>query len=185
MRISLGGVMLMALAAAAVAFAAAPWFAFRSLRDAARSGDVEALAQLVDYPAVRRDLAAQLSGLPMPSQPAPTLWTNPIGAIKDAFTPKPPEPPRVERYVSPPGLAALADGLTPGANLPPVDKEPFPMVAFWGPSRCRITVADPAAPEHKTGFTFTRRGVFEWKLARIELPGRKAQAASGKQGTNK
>jgi len=183
MRISLGGVLLLALAAAAVAFAAAPWFAFRSLRDAARSGDVEALSELVDYPAVRADLAAQLSGQPLPSTPAPSLWTNPIGAIKDAFTPKPPEPPRVERYISPAGLTALADGVTPGANLPPADKEPFPMVAFWGPSRCRITVADPAVPDRKTGFTFTRRGVFDWKLARIELPGGKAKAASGDEGT--
>ncbi len=37
MRISLGGVVLLALAAGAIAFAAAPWFAFRSFRDAART----------------------------------------------------------------------------------------------------------------------------------------------------
>ena len=182
MRISLGGVVLLALAAGALAFAAAPWFAFRSLRDAARTGDTEALAQIVDYPAVRKDLAAQLAGRAPPA-PAPSVWTDPLGALKDAFTPEPPEPPQVERYVSPKGLAALSDGLRPGSALPAPDREPFPMVAFWGPSRCRITVADPAVPDRKTGFTFTRRGVFDWKLARIELPGGKAKAASGDEGT--
>ncbi len=91
----------------------------------------------------------------------------------------------MERYISPAGLAALADGVTPGANLPASNAQPFPLVAFWGPSRCRIAVADPAAPGRKTRFTFTRRGVFTWKLARIDLPRRGAASASGGQDTNK
>ena len=54
---------LLALAAAlfALAFLSAPWLAFRALREAAAAGDAQALAELVDYPAVRASLKPQLT----------------------------------------------------------------------------------------------------------------------------
>ncbi len=172
MRLNCPGLILIVLVAAAAAFAAAPWFAFRSLRDAARTNDVPALAQLVDYDAVSDSLEPQVAGAPAPQGPPPSLWRHPIEAIERALTPHKPPPPQLERYMTSTGLAALTDGKAPGEPLPPAGHEPFPMVAFWGPDRCRIEVADPAQPSRKTEFTFQRRGVFSWKLTRIVRPGR-------------
>ncbi len=158
-------------------FVLAPWFAFRSMRDAARTDDVPALARMVDYDLVRQSLGPQLQGGPPPVEeaPAPSIWRDPVGAIKHAFKTVPPPPPQVEKYVTSKALAALADGRPADAALPA--KEPFPMIAFWGPDRCRITVADPAAPSRHTEFTFQRHGLVTWKLTRIVLPGRQAAAA--------
>ncbi len=172
----LGSLLLLAILVAGACFVTAPWWAFRSLRDAARTGDVPSLSKLVDYPAVRQSLGDQLAGRKAEDQaPPPSVFTDPIGAIKHAFTPPPPELPQVEAYVSPRGLADLTAGKSPGQPLP--RREPFPVIAFWGPDRCRITVADPDAHGRKTEFTFQRRGVFDWKLTRILLPPKAARPA--------
>ncbi len=175
MRIS--GLLFIVLLIAIGYFVLAPWFAFRSMRDAARTDDVPALAHMIDYDAVRQSLAPQVQGGPPPVEeaPAPSLWRDPVGAIKHAFKTVPPPPPQVETYITSKALAALADGRPANAALPA--KEPFPMIAFWGPDRCRITVADPATPSRHTEFTFQRHGLTTWKLTRIVLPGKAAVAA--------
>ena len=172
----LGSLILVALIVLAIAFVTAPWWTFRSLRDAARTEDGPSLSKMIDYDSVRDGLAAQLSGEPPPAPP-PNIWSDPMGALKHMFT-KPPTPPaQTERYVAAKAIADMADGLPPGAPLPPSNKEPFPTIAFWGPDRCRITVADPANKARKTEFTFQRRGIFVWKLVRIVMPGRPAVRA--------
>jgi hypothetical protein len=175
MRLNFWSFLLIVLVVAGLIFAIAPWFAFRSLRDAAKTNDVPALTRLVDYNAVSDALDPQLTGQPAPDQPPPDIWRHPIQAIEHAFAPKTAPPPLVARYVSSRGLAALAEGVSPDDALPPKNREPFPMIAFWGPDRCRITVADPYDKTRKTEFTFLRRGLFEWKLSRIVLPGKAVQ----------
>jgi hypothetical protein len=171
----LGGLIFLVLVVFALAFVTAPWWTFRSMRDAARSGDTASLTKMVDYDAVRDSLSAQLAGQPQPAPP-PSIWQNPVGAIQHMFS-KPPTPPaQTDRYVSAGAIADLSDGEPLGAPLPPAGKEPFPKIAFWGPDRCRITVAAPNDKTRKTEFTFERRGIFVWKLVRIVLPGRPAQA---------
>ncbi len=167
----LGSLFLLALLVAAGAFVTAPWWTFRSLRDAARNNDAPALARMVDYDPVRQGLADQLAGRP-PEPPPPSIWSNPVAAIKHMFTPPPPAPPQTERYVSARAIAAMADGRPPNAGPAPTDHEPFPVIAFWGPDRCRITVADPDDRTHTTQFVFERKGIFSWKLERITLPPR-------------
>ena len=168
----LSGLLFLVLLGAVAWFVAAPWLAFRSLRDAAQTGDVPAMARLIDYPAVRRSLEAQLTGAPAaePETAAADVFKDPLGAIKQALRPDAPAPPAVERYLQPQALAALADGRRPGSPLPPGRKAPFPKVAFWGPDRCRIVVTDPDAPWRRSEFTFERRGIFSWKLSRIVPP---------------
>ena len=178
MRLNFASLILIVLLAAAAAFAAAPWFAFRSLRDAAKTNDVPALAQLVDYDAVSDSLEPQVAGAPAPQGPPPSIWRHPIEALERMMTPHKPPPPQLARYMTSEGLAALTEGKAPGAPLPPAGHEPFPMIVFWGPDRCRIAVADPAAPARKTEFTFQRRGVFSWKLTRIVRPGQAPLAAT-------
>ena len=169
----LSGLILLALLVAAAIFVTAPWFAFRSLRDAAKTNDVPALANLVDYNAVRSSLSDQLSGRPVDEAPAPDVWHDPIGALKHALTPEPATPPQVEAYVTPKGLYDLTEGRSPTAPAPAGKAhDPFPSIAYWGPDRCRIVVSAPAAKSRHTEFTFQRKGIFTWKLTRIVLPGK-------------
>lgn len=175
---------LVLLVGAAAAFVAAPWFAFRALKADARDGDVQGLAELVDYNAVRGTLKTQLGPTPnATTAPAPTIWTDPIGAMKRALEPLTPPPPAVERYVSAQGLHDLTRGYEPGkAPAEPQQpeglsdqvlvaaQEPWPSLRYWGPNRSRFVVRGPDKPERETVFTFQRRGWFEWKLVQIRLP---------------
>lgn len=174
---------LVLLLAAGVAFVAAPWFAFRALKAGARDGDVQVLAEIVDYPSVKASLKAQLSDAPAPAAPAASVWTDPLGALKRAIEPLTPPPPAVDRYVSTEGLHALTRGYAPGkapAEPPPpqdlkgqaeaVLHQSWPRTQFWDPNRTRLAVSPADNPERQTVFTFKRKGWFEWKLVDIRLP---------------
>ena len=181
---TLFNLILVMLVAAGASFVSAPWFAFRALKADARDGDVQGLAQLVDYPALRASLKGQLGPTPTaPTGPAPTIWTDPIGAMKRALEPLTPPPPAVERYVSVEGLQALTRGYEPGKAPPEppmpealpdqlmaAAKAPWPSLRYWGPNRTRFVVKAPDKPDRETIFTFQRQGWFEWKLVNIVLP---------------
>ncbi len=173
------------LVVAALAFIAAPWFAFRALRADSRDGDVQGVAELVDYAAVRADLKAQLSDNPAAANaPAPSVWTDPLGALRHAIAPLAPSPPAVERYVSMEGLHALTRGYEPGRTPPePAPPRTFtdkatlmfserrPALLYWGPNRARFGMGPPETPARQTVFTFQRRTWFGWKLVGVRLPG--------------
>ena len=161
-----------AIVGTALAFAAAPFFAFRAVKAAARDGDVHALAQLVDYPAVRQGLRPQVAAIPRTAPPPPDIWTDPIGAVRRAIEPLTPAPPAVEPYLGASGLYDLTRGYAPGKA--PSDAGPvIPRLRYWGPNRARFTAAPrgakPGAPA--VIFTFERRDLFTWKLVQIRLPG--------------
>jgi hypothetical protein len=158
------------LAVFALAFLAAPWFAFRALRADARDQDVQGLAQVVDFPAVRASLRPQVRELTAKAPP-PDLWTDPVGAVRHALEPIDPAPPAIDRYLTPAGLHALSLGQAPpraGARAPVAGRAPFPVLRFWGVRRVRFAVTAP--PRGPTVFTFARRGLFTWRLVHIKLP---------------
>jgi hypothetical protein len=162
---------LIAAAVAAVSFVSAPWFAFRALREAASTSDTQALGKLVDYASVRQGLGPQLA--PGQNEPPPPvdIFHDPIGAIRQALSP-PPVAPRdeVNAWLTPHALEALSDGRLPGVRAPERRGRPWPKVEYWGPNRCRISVADPRTKKRPVNFTFERRGFFTWKLVRIAPP---------------
>jgi hypothetical protein len=138
----------------ALAIVAAPWFAMRALQAAARDGDVQALAELIDYPAVRAGLRAdpQAGALEAPA----SVWSDPVGAVRHALERRRPAPPEGERYLTPAGLHLLA-------GPPEFGHE----VRHWGPNRVRFAVR---AGERVSLFTFQRRGVFRWRLVHLAPP---------------
>ena len=142
-----------AAVALALIFLAAPWFALRGLQAAARDGDVHALAELIDYGAVRAGLRAQLA--PASSVPAPRIWQDPVGAISRAIQAPPARPPDVDERLTPQGLHALIG-----------DPQPIPAVRHWGPSRARFAVG----PGRETLLTFQRRGLLQWRLVQLRVP---------------
>ena len=176
------------LVISACAFVTAPWFAFRALRADTRDGDVQGVAELIDYNALRADLKSQLSDSPAPNTPPPSIWSDPLGAFRQAIAPLTPPPPAVERYVSMEGLHALTRGYEPGKAPPePVApkavldqmkqglSERQPILRYWGPNRARFGVTSPQSPDRETVFTFQRKGYFGWKLVGLRVPGRAPQ----------
>ena len=149
------GVVLLSLIAAAALFVfSGPWFALRGLQSAARDRDVQALAEIIDYPAVRAGLVQGVD--PESLSPAPKVWEDPMEAVRRAIIPNPRPPAVVERRLTPEGLHAVAG-------------EPalLPRVRHWGPNRVRFAIRTEAG---ETLFTFQRQGVFRWRLAHLGLP---------------
>jgi hypothetical protein len=170
----------------AAAFATAPWFAFRALKAAAQYEDVQAIGELIDFPAVRRGLAGQLNeDVPAAAAPAepPSIWRDPMGVFKRAIEPIAPPEPRVDRYLTVSGLSALTRGYRPGM-APPADAKstttlgkvkaavagPHAGIAYWDPNRVRVAVKRPGQPAKVTVFTFRREQLFTWRLVHVRLP---------------
>lgn len=183
MRFDLFKIVVTAALVFALAFASAPYFAFRALRAATAAEDVQATAELVDFPAVRKSLTAQLTPALAASAEPPSIWQDPIGAFKRAIEPLAPPEPKVDRYLTLPGLSALTRGYRPGAAPPPATgvepldvkvkaamKGPWPTVPYWDPNRTRIAVKRPGQEDKVTVFTFERRALFTWKLVHVQLP---------------
>ncbi|UTP40808.1 DUF2939 domain-containing protein [Phenylobacterium sp. LH3H17] len=152
----------------ALVFAAAPFFAFRALKAAARDGDAQALAELVDYRAVREGLRPQVAARPVAAPAPPDIWSDPIGAMRRAIEPLTPAPPAVEPYLDTRGLYDLTRGYAPG-KAPAGAKGALPRLRYWGPNRARFAVAHAGA-ETPVIFSFQRRDLFAWKLVQIRVP---------------
>jgi len=176
----------LAIVVFAAAFATAPWFAFRALKAAAQYEDVQAISELVDFPAVRRGLTAQLDeDVPAAVAPAepPSIWRDPLSVFKRAIEPITPPEPKVDRYLTVAGLSALTRGYAPGAAPPPAVRPattldrmkaavagPHATIAYWDPNRVRIAVKRPGPSDQSTVFTFRRGKLFEWRLVHVRLP---------------
>lgn len=160
-----------AIVGTALAFVAAPFFAFRAVKAAARDGDGHTLSQLVDYPAVRQGLRPQVAARPVAAPAPPDIWTDPIGAMKRAIEPITPVPPSLEPYLSAAGLYDLTRGYAPGRAGADAGGPLIPALRYWDPNRARF-VATPkgARPDEGVIFTFERRDLFTWKLVQIRLP---------------
>lgn len=171
---------------AAASFVAAPFVAFLGVRSAAEAGDVQGLSDLVDFDAVRASLRPQVT-TPAAHGPGPSLWDDPVAAIRNALEPiTQPTPPAVDAYLTPQALSALTRGAGRAAPRTPMVAPgvhgPFPRVRFWSVNRCRLAVGDGDGAG-ETIFTFKRSGPFTWKLVHIGLPDRRARADSVPGGT--
>jgi len=164
----------LALVMAAVAFFAAPAVTFFGIRAAAKAGDVAGLSQLIDYDAVRSSLRPQVSGRIEPLTPPPSFIQDPLGAMRRQFdqavTPRAPDAPDVEAFLTPSALAALTLGA--GRSAPEAHEvtrpDRLPRPVYWSVNRARLAVSGETAG--RTVFTFERRGPYEWMLVHIGLP---------------
>ncbi len=173
-----GNLVLAAIVLTVIAFFAVPAVAFFAIRSAAEAGDVQGLARLIDFTAVRQSIRPQLQGRAETLPPPPAFLEDPIGALRRQFEDNPIiRPPNVDAYLTPAALAALTRGEGRAADRwssptpPPVadkTRKPWPRPAYWGFNRARMSVADPSGA--RTVFTFERRGPFEWRLVQIGLP---------------
>jgi hypothetical protein len=153
MKLDLLKIVVLAAVLFALAFFLAPMFALRSLKAAAEAEDAATIAQLVDFPAVRRSLTTQLVPARQVTAEPPSILSDPFGAFRRAIEPlKPPEP-VVDPYLSPAGFAKLT------GSRPPVPAK----MSYWDTRHARFAVGE-------TGLTFERRSLFGWKLTHVQLP---------------
>jgi hypothetical protein len=146
-----------------------PRLAAKHLRDAARTGDVEALNQLVDFPLVREQLKADLKAGLLEStakrdsaNPFATALAAGLGGLMvDGL---------VNQFVSPSGIAALVRyGSTDSTRR---QKEPqlVTQMRYRDASTFAVTVRDADRPPSDTVTLVFRRSGFSWRLARLEIP---------------
>lgn len=178
MKRLIGNLLGLAVIAAIAAFFAAPAVAYFAVRSAAESNDVEALARLIDYPAVRQGLRPQLDGRPEAMEPAPTFLEDPIGAVRRQLEQtRPVEGPQPDAYLTPAALSGLmrAEGRYAAQRGDPTAGEPeevrgppLPKPIYWGVNRARFAVEDEGGS--RTIFSFQRTGPYDWRLTHIGLP---------------
>lgn len=192
MRI-LGNLIGLIVLVAVVSFFAAPYVGFFGIRSAADAGDQAGLEKLIDYAAVRRSLAPQLAGRAEATAPAPGFLEDPIGAVvRGLERPVPDRAAEVDSYLTPVALAALTRGEGRFAAQRSASPAPagaseggsWPTPRHWGVDRARMTVEDEGGSE--TTFTFERRGLYQWRLVHVGLPGDLAPrtGAGGRAGDN-
>lgn len=172
--IRLGGA---AVAVFVLAYAASPILAARSLVQAAKTGNEQALERQVDFPAFRASLKDELSarmvaemrkdgrlnglsGLGMLL--APTL----VGGAVDAF-------------VTPQAIAVMVqEGRAPKPDLAKVEPEAGPkpeskkVRQSWGYrdlDTFAVTLTRDDQPDEQVSLLMKRRHLFGWKLAAIDL----------------
>jgi hypothetical protein len=177
----LSTLILIAIVGAAVAFVVAPGVAFFAVRSAAQAQDVQGLAQLVDFGALRTSLRPQLASDPgaaaIQETPRGRWWEDPLGAFRRTVEPMRPAP-SVDPYLTPAALVGLTLGegresvdraLLNDVRVEPGQPQPWPRVRYWGVNRCRLAIPSETTAE-ETIFTFERRGLYDWKLVHIGLP---------------
>jgi hypothetical protein len=163
--------LLAALLIGALVFAAAPFWAFRSLRSAALYGDTAALAELIDYGAVRASLREQLGSAPGATRPPPPDFLHdPLGALRRRFAEPEPKPADIDAYLSPRALARLSLGMTHEGPAPERKEGPLPALRFWDGERARLGVKDPDRADRETVFTLKRGRGLKWRLVGLALP---------------
>lgn len=165
----------LAVGLAIIWFGVSPYYAFFAVRSAAQSNETASLARLIDYPKVKASLRDQIDPS-RPAGPPPSVWEDPIGALRRSLEPMQPSP-TADAYLTPEAIAGLTMGRgrdardAPPANQGPDEERvlarPYPAYSYWGPSTARLTVSDPE--KGQTTFTFTRKGL-DWRLTHIGLP---------------
>lgn len=185
----LTGVGLGVLAALVIAgYFASPILALQGLTAAAKAGDKARLESAVDFPAVREGLKSQLkASMTRKLEEDPKLRDNPFAAFGQMLLVGVVDK-AVETYATPDAIANMVAtneppkniGATPGG---PVVEQPQPEVkkaksdtevhyGYVDLDHFRATYRDRKDGDQEPfGLVLERRGLFKWKLVKIELPG--------------
>jgi len=159
------------------AYALSPWVAVHDLAAAARSGDPDRIDRLVDFPAVRAGLKDQLSARMLAQAGAgPGIERRPVRALGLLLLPAITDR-IVDRFVTADGVAAMVKSARTPPASPGVDTRLDPRgqgvsygYAYDGVDRFKATLTNRSAQAGALVLTLERRGLFGWKLIRVDLP---------------
>jgi len=156
----------------ALAYIVSPYLAARDFVAAAKAGEAEKLERAVDFPAVRASLKPQLTAaMTTRLQNDPTMRGNPFAGLGAMLMPSILNR-MVDSVVTADGIAALVragkmersdDGLA-AAQRPEHD------LRYLSLNQFEVTVLRKDARGDPINLVFERRGLFAWKLVRIDLP---------------
>lgn len=149
-------------------FVSAPYSAVRSLQEAARKGDSQAIEQYVDFPAfrasikdtMRRQLAKKM-GVVKPGV---------FGGVGKMLADMALEP-IAAKIASPVGIALLVEGVAPTEIADGETKTPRRIEKrgkFDGIDRFRMHVISGESGESLVALVMSRQGFLNWKLVGIE-----------------
>ncbi len=162
------------------AYGGSPYWAVQQLREAARTGDQEKLEAHVDFPAVRDSIKSQLNAAIAERVRAEggAENNNPFAVLGAILAPAIVDQ-AVNAYVTPDAIAKMVkEGEAPAAgDAAPTeeesaDKEPKTKVSYAYASldRFKAKFTREDQPDEPLVITMERRGLFGWKLVRIDLP---------------
>jgi hypothetical protein len=182
-RILTGVAIGLVLVAFVAGYFASPILALHSLTEAAKAGDRAKLERLVDFPAVRDSLKAQLKAVMTRAfEQDPELRDNPFAAFGqllmvgvvdkavDAFA----TPDAIAQMVvtsrAPTNISSSEQGPRVETAKPRTKSDTEIRYGYQGLDRFKATYRDKANPgEPAFGLTLERQGLFRWKLVRIDL----------------
>jgi len=151
-----------------------PYLALNKLQKAARQGDEQAMAELVDFPALRESVKGNVRSA---VEHAAGRDRNPIGVLGGILAGAVAGP-VVDAVVTPQGIAALTEGERPGQRRADAD----------GDSRVRVKnvkvkrgyesfdlfvvhFVDKNDGREKMALLMRREGITHWRLSGIRIPG--------------
>ncbi|MBF0664141.1 MAG: DUF2939 domain-containing protein [Brevundimonas sp.] len=172
------GVVVAAVVAFAVAWAASPVLAAQALIRAARAGDADRLEQLVDFPALRQSLKDELTTeLAAHLRRNPDMADSRLGGLGMILAPMLLSG-AVDATVTPEVVARMVT--TAEAPDPTVRDQPEPgddagdddIHQAWGYrdlNAFAVTLTDRDHPDQRLALSLERRGLFAWKLAAVDI----------------
>lgn len=162
-----------------IAWAAAPVLAAQALIRAARTGDERKLERLVDFPALRESLKAELNAELMDRMRRdPRVADSGLGGLGMMLAPMILSG-AVDAVVTPEVVARMVTT----AEAPDPTRRPAPEPAgdeadgadihqAWGYrslNEFAVTLTDRDQPDDHLALILERRGLFDWKLAAVDL----------------
>ena len=157
----------------ATVYLGSPYYAARSLRDAAQAGDGDRLAALVDFPAVRASIAPQVTesieaaiGRDPRRQDSEYVAIGMMllpGVVRDTL----------EAFVTPDGIAAMLRWQRPNARRRPgseAEGDIESRARYESLDRFRIRLRNARSQAQGPSFLLARRGFASWKLVGVDLP---------------
>ena len=151
-----------------------PYLALNKLQKAAKQGDEQAMAELVDFPALRESVKGNVRGAVAHS----VGGRNPIGVLGGILAGAVAGP-VVDAVVTPQGIAALTEGERPGQRRG-VDAGPDSRVRVKNVKVKRgyesfdlfvVHFVDKGNGREKMALLLRREGIAHWRLSGIRLPG--------------
>jgi hypothetical protein len=159
-----------------------PYLVLGHIRSAAMKGDQDALAQSVDFPAVRENLKASMNADMLKSMQS-SLQDNPFSGLGLLFGSALVDR-MVDAYVTPSGIAMLTQGEHPdptaeGApqSSPELDRTVKVKQGYKSASVFHVSVQSDTSQAAMITFVLRRRG-FSWMLADIRMPMLDASSAA-------
>ena len=168
-----------AVALSVVAWAAAPVMAAQALIRAAKAGDEQKIEKLVDFPSLRESLKAELNAeLSARMSRDPRLAESGLGGLGMMLAPMILSG-AVDTLVTPEVVAHMVTT----AEAPDPTRRPPPEPAgdeadgddihqswgYRGLNAFAVTLTDRDQPDDHLALILERRGLFDWKLAAVDL----------------